>query len=50
MKLSMMKSAAYRYVNARNARIVYLVLAIVALVMGAGAPTDFGLGGGGSGG
>jgi len=41
------KAAAYRYINARNARVLYLVLAIVALVLGAGAPDAMGGTGGG---
>jgi hypothetical protein len=44
------KAAAYRHINARNARIVYLVLAIVALVIGVGAPDAIGNPGGGGGG
>ena len=45
-----LKAAAYRYLNGRNARIAYLVIAIVALILGAGAPDAFGVGGGGGGG
>ncbi len=45
--VTQIKAAAYRYINARNARILYLVLAIVALVLGAGAPDAIGGTGGG---
>ena len=45
-----LKATVYQYVNARNARVIYIVLAMVALVLGAGAPDDYGLGGGGGGG
>lgn len=45
-----LKARLFRHVNARNARVVYLAVALVALVLGAGAPDDFGIGGGGGGG
>lgn len=44
------KAALYRLLNARNARVVYLVLVLIALVLGAGAPDAVGVGGGGAGG
>jgi hypothetical protein len=47
--ITQIKSAAYRYLNARNARVLYLVLAVVALVLGAGAPDAIGGTGGGGG-
>ena len=45
-----LKAAAYRYLGGHNARIIYVILAIVALVLGAGAPDAIGIGGGGGGG
>ena len=45
-----LKAAAYRHLNARNAKVLYIVLALVALVLGAGAPDAYGVGGGGAGG
>jgi hypothetical protein len=45
-----LKLAALRHLNTRNARVVYLAVAIVALILGAGAPDAFGIGGGGGGG
>ena len=47
---STLKAAAYRYLNARNAKVLYITLALVALVLGAGAPDAYGVGGGGAGG
>lgn len=44
------KAALYRLLNARNARVLYLVLVLIALVLGAGAPDAVGVGGGGAGG
>lgn len=49
MKASM-KAGFYRVVSGRNARVLYLVLALVALVLGAGAPDAVGGVGGGLGG
>lgn len=45
-----LKAAVCQHVNARNARVIYVILAITALVLGAGAPDDYGWGGGGGGG
>lgn len=45
-----MKATLYRLLDARNARILYLVLVLIALVLGAGAPDAVGVGGGGAGG
>jgi hypothetical protein len=44
------KVALYRLLNARNARVLYLVPVLIALVLGAGAPDAVGVGGGGAGG
>jgi hypothetical protein len=47
---AILKAAAYRYVNGRNLKVLYITVALMALVLGAGAPDGYGVGGGGGGG
>lgn len=38
---------AYRYANSDTARVIWVLLAMTALILGSGAPECFGPGGGG---
>ena len=50
MMKTRVKAAICRYLGGQNVRVLFLIVAIVALVLGAGAPDAIGGGGGGGGG